>query len=105
MTNPKRPRDPNQARSVTELAASADDAAEDQAARIAARVVTFVALALRSEALDVWPTARQYVERAKPGYPDEVRRFMGAVAGPQAERINRSRSRSSRGAALCGGRP
>ena len=63
---------------------------------------------LRGEAPEVlgavMPTARQYVARARPGDPDEVRRFMGAVAELLAERINRSPSRPSGHAALCGGR-
>ena len=81
---------------------------EDQTAKIAAKAATFVPLSLRGEAPEVlgavMPTARQYVARARPGDPDEVRRFMGAVAELLAERINRSPSRPSGHAALCGGR-
>ena len=108
MTNPKRPTDPSHARSGAEPATSTDDAAEDQAAKIASQVATFVPLSLRGEAPEVlaaaMPAARQHVARARPGDPDEVRRFMGAVAELLAERINRCPSRPSRHAALCGGR-
>ena len=108
MTNPKRPVDPRHARSGADPAASTDDAVEDQAAKIASKVATFGPLSLRGEAPEVleavMPTARQYAARVRPGDPDEVRRFMGAVAELLAERINRSPSRPSGHAALCGGR-
>ena len=84
MTNPKRPTDPNHAQSGAEPATSTDDAAEDQAAKIASKIATFVPRSLRGEAPEVleaaMPTARQYVARARPGDPDEVRRFMRTVA-------------------------
>ena len=84
MTNPKRPTDPRHAQSGADPATSTDDAAEDQAAKIAEKTATFVPLSLRSEAPEVleaaMPTARQHVARAKPGDPHEVRRFMRPVA-------------------------
>ena len=64
---------------------------ENQAAKIGAKIATFVPLSLRGEALEVlgavMPTARQYVARAKPGDLHEVRRFMRAVAELLVERV------------------
>ena len=64
---------------------------DSEAANIAAKIATFVPLSMRSEDPEVleavMPTARHYVTRAKPGDPDEVRRFMRPVVGLLVRRI------------------
>ena len=84
MSQPNHSPDPTYARSGGEPATSTDDAAKDQASQAREKPAKFVPDGLngvdRADRDVVLPIARKYVAPAKPGDPDEVRRFMRPMA-------------------------
>ena len=80
MSKPNRSADPNHAQLVGEGSPASENAVEDHAAKAAEKLATFVPDCLQGEdraVIDVvMAKARKYVALAKPGDPDEVRRFM-----------------------------